>query len=140
MCLYWSERKTFLRWWTQSMVLKNSLQQHKERLNTCFFYQEEIEKLASFGGNHYHKFWVKPTLLLNNSTKSEYINKTESFFVFSTSFLQHITKFGNITTLSRLGNLAESLFLRRSSLNRILLVARQIKNFVEHLLGLSRMR
>ncbi len=40
------------------------------------FYQEEVENLAIFGGNHYHKFSVERPFMLNKSTKSEPTNKT----------------------------------------------------------------
>ncbi len=47
---------------------------------------------------------------------------TFSFLPWSSNFLQKITKFGNIATSSRLRNLAQSLFVHKLLLNRILLV------------------
>jgi len=63
--------------------LKDSLQQPIEKLNKqAFFYQKEIENLAAFGDNHYHKFQVMSMLMLNNTRKNEYKNKIRWFIIF----------------------------------------------------------
>jgi hypothetical protein len=45
------------------------------------FCQKEIENLTIFTENHYHKFYVTYMLMFNNSTKNEYTNRIQWFFI-----------------------------------------------------------